>query len=520
MRQFDFVNIRLVSLIINAFFFTFLLQAQDYIIDFDTDVPNINIIDGQNAIVTGNVLDNSALTDAGFDYTITIQVSGGPSTTPNLLPATFTTAASQFNTGTPQLALNGAITSLDLDFMGHDPPIGGSTTPAQAVFYRDTTSLMEVTITLSNGYTFENVTYELTDIDYTFNHPFLGAGEPNFYNYTFSFIDRVKILSGLGGNVYTPNNAAEIFMQGNDLIAQFTDANNNGVPDVSDAGLVGNLDTDGNITIYNPGNIGNTIHFMYDDYGSGIEGDADGVHDFDAVDQRIGLGTGITFSAREVANTIDLSLSKEVDKAIAGVGEDVVFTLVVTNDGEIPATNVAVNELLPSTVIYTAGGYTATAGTFDGSIWSIPSVAAGDSATIDITVTIGAEGVHYNQAEIMAMDGVDIDSTPNNADSNEDDLATACVSTPVEVCEDGTITVLLTAPSGYNNYQWYKDGGLIGGATNDSYTAIEVGEYTYTVEDATVNSCEGTLCCPVIIVSIQCCPNTQCIPITISKVNE
>lgn len=259
---------------------------------------------------------------------------------------------------------------------------------------------------------------------------------------------------------------------------------------------------------------------MYDDYGSGIEGDTDGVHDFDAVDQRIGLGTGITFDAREVASTIDLSLSKEVDKTTAGVGEDVVFTLVVTNDGAIPATNVDVNELLPSTVIYTAGNYAATTGTFDGTIWSIPSIAAGGSASIDITVTIGAEGVHYNQAEIMAMDGVDTDSTPNNGNANEDDIATACVSTPVEVCEDGTTTVLLTAPSGYNNYQWYKDGVLIGGETNDNYTATDVGEYTYTVNDATANSCEGTLCCPVIIVSIQCCPTTQCIPITISKVNE
>lgn len=243
MRHIDYANIRLVSLIINAFFFTFLLQGQDYIIDFDTDVPNINIINGQNAVVTGNVLDNPALTDAGFDYTISIQISGGPSTTPNLLPATFTTGASIFNTGTPQLALNGGITSLDLDFMGHDPPIGGSVTPAQATFYRDTTSLMEVTVTLSNGFTFENVTYELTDIDYTFNHPFLGAGEPNFYNYTFSFIDRVKILSGLGSNVYTPSTPGEIFMQGDELIAQFTDANGNGIPDVSDAGLVGNLES-------------------------------------------------------------------------------------------------------------------------------------------------------------------------------------------------------------------------------------------------------------------------------------
>ena len=69
-------------------------------------------------------------------------------------------------------------------------------------------------------------------------------------------------------------------------------------------------------------------------------------------------------------------------------------------------------------------------------------------------------------------------------------------------------------------YQWYKDGVAIVGAMSDTYTATEVGTYTYTVDGAgPTGDCVGELCCPVVIEEDSCCPLPQCLPITITRLN-
>ena len=119
------------------------------------------------------------------------------------------------------------------------------------------------------------------------------------------------------------------------------------------------------------------------------------------------------------------------------------------------------------------------------------------------------------------MDRIDIDSTPDNNDLNEDDIDNACISIPVECCDNEAINVDLTAPTGYTNYQWYLDGVLIAGETSEMYTATAIGSYIYTIDGVgPTGDCMGELCCPVIIEQVSCCPPVQCIQVGVTKLEE
>ncbi len=216
----------------------------------------------------------------------------------------------------------------------------------------------------------------------------------------------------------------------------------------------------------------------------------------------------------------DLALDKTVDASLAAIGDVVTFTVTVTNEGTGDATGVEVTDVLPAGVAYVGGDYTASMGVFDGTTWIIGDMPVGAVETIDIMVTIVDYGVHYNVAEITAMNEPDSDSTPNNGDPSEDDQDPACVSVPIEVCEGEPIDYSLEAPAGYTMYQWYLDGVAITGATSMTYNATEIGEFTYTVDGSTLGDCNGELCCPVIITIVDCCPPTQCVDISVTKKEE
>lgn len=126
---------------------------------------------------------------------------------------------------------------------------------------------------------------------------------------------------------------------------------------------------------------------------------------------------------------IDLSLIKTVSDASPNVNEPVSFTLTLTNSGGSDATSVVVEDTLPTGLVLT--GDTPSTGTFNSSDlrWSIPSLAAGGSATLVLETRVIAPGNLINVAEVIAADQFDIDSTPGNNLTGEDDQATATVQT-------------------------------------------------------------------------------------------
>jgi len=74
-----------------------------------------------------------------------------------------------------------------------------------------------------------------------------------------------------------------------------------------------------------------------------------------------------------------------------------------------------------------------------------------------------------------------------------------CECTPeiFEYCPGDTIQILAEALPGQGNYQWYKNGEAIAGATDSVYTITAAGTYHYT--SGGDDTCEGELCCPIIV---------------------
>jgi uncharacterized repeat protein (TIGR01451 family) len=117
--------------------------------------------------------------------------------------------------------------------------------------------------------------------------------------------------------------------------------------------------------------------------------------------------------------TVDLELTKDVDKQYAAVGEDVVYTIRVSNKefygSSANATNIFVKDYLPSGL--TALEYSATTGgengiTFDHSTltWNIEWLNAGQFVDLQFKARVNQVGEFKNCAEIWDADQKDVDS--------------------------------------------------------------------------------------------------------------
>ncbi|MDG3581874.1 PKD domain-containing protein [Galbibacter pacificus] len=144
-----------------------------------------------------------------------------------------------------------------------------------------------------------------------------------------------------------------------------------------------------------------------------------------AADQTDPDTTNNSDDAEVTPNTlIDLSLNKLVSKLLPDVGEEITFSLALTNDGPNEATNVEVTDLLPDgyTFVSSSGDGTYTDGT---GIWSLPSLGAGETVFLQLNVTVNTAGTYLNTAEVTAADQQDVDSQP--ADGTGDDFAQMAV---------------------------------------------------------------------------------------------
>jgi LPXTG-site transpeptidase (sortase) family protein len=134
------------------------------------------------------------------------------------------------------------------------------------------------------------------------------------------------------------------------------------------------------------------------------------------------------------AKQIDLELTKTVNNATPAIGDNVIFTLTVTNNGSDDASGVVVQDLLPSGYTYVTDSEVGNLDSYNSStgIWTVENVASTGSVSLDIEATVNATGNYKNVAEVTAANETDIDSTPNNdnGDQSEDDEAAASVTVP------------------------------------------------------------------------------------------
>ncbi|HNT74255.1 MAG TPA: hypothetical protein PKH77_04450, partial [Anaerolineae bacterium] len=112
----------------------------------------------------------------------------------------------------------------------------------------------------------------------------------------------------------------------------------------------------------------------------------------------------------------DLAVVKSVNDTTPAVGDMITFTVIVTNYGPSAATDVVVNDLLPSGYTYQA--HTASAGTYTpgSGVWSVGNLAANASATLRIRVQVNPTGAYANTATV---DGNEDDPTSGNNSDTE-----------------------------------------------------------------------------------------------------
>ena len=198
----------------------------------------------------------------------------------------------------------------------------------------------------------------------------------------------------------------------------------------------------------------------------------------------------------------DLSIQKSVNKTQAIVGDVLTYTIKVKNKGVANNTNIIVSDTLTSSISYVSSS--ATQGSYNSAtkLWTIPTLLAGDSATLTINATVIAQGVSQNYASIVSSTVKDSTLTNNEA--------SACTTVPMNMCSDEQLNVSI--PANYTNVQWYKDGVAFG--TGNAIVISASGNYTYTATNAT---CPVSGCCPIIVIVNDCCKPNVCVPYTVVK---
>ncbi|MDA7502319.1 DUF11 domain-containing protein, partial [Chitinophagales bacterium] len=148
------------------------------------------------------------------------------------------------------------------------------------------------------------------------------------------------------------------------------------------------------------------------------EDDIDSSPDNDDDDQSEDDEDAVTIGGIEA----DLELSKTSDATgPVNVGDQVVWTITVENNGPAVATNVEVTESLPDCLDFVSAN--PTNGTFNSTtgIWEIATLSIGEQEDLVIITTLNSIGSCVNSAEVTGSDQPDPDSDPDNDDPTEDD---------------------------------------------------------------------------------------------------
>ncbi|WP_334056460.1 isopeptide-forming domain-containing fimbrial protein [Polaribacter sp. P097] len=156
-----------------------------------------------------------------------------------------------------------------------------------------------------------------------------------------------------------------------------------------------------------------------------------------------------------IDNEADLSIALTVDNNAPNVGDNVVFTITLTNAGPSNATNVDATALLPSGYTYASaivskGTYNPVTGN-----WFVGPVTNANPEIIAITASVNASGTYSFPAEIAFADQTDPDSTPGNGNTTEDDYASITV-TPVAQANLVTVLTVNNATPNENDEITYQ----------------------------------------------------------------
>jgi uncharacterized repeat protein (TIGR01451 family) len=178
-----------------------------------------------------------------------------------------------------------------------------------------------------------------------------------------------------------------------------------------------------------------------------------------------------------------LALDLRVDKSLAKPGDVITYTVVLTNAGNGPASNIVVRDSISVGLTYVAGSATTPAGTTfvpgsPVSTWAVAALGAGQSLTLTFQVTVGGSGIFYNTVTLA------------------NDVVRVCTTVPIKLCPGDEYVISVAA--GRDGYRWYKDGVLITGQTSNSLTVNAPGSYSLGIDNVG-SGCPDFSCCPFIV---------------------
>ncbi|HSS76067.1 MAG TPA: S8 family serine peptidase [Thermoanaerobaculia bacterium] len=181
-------------------------------------------------------------------------------------------------------------------------------------------------------------------------------------------------------------------------------------------------------------------------------------------------GTRAEVVLLDTAQRADLAITKSASPVNPSVGQNVPYTITVTNNGPNNATGVEVNDFPPSGTTYVsddgAGAYNSGSG-----IWTVGALANGASAILHIVVSFDFSDPACNLAQITGGTPLDPNPANNQAETCQQAPRTADLTTTVTrtsaatVNPGGTVnwTVTVTNNGGDPAYAL---------ATNESFTPV------------------------------------------------
>ncbi|MBC8756989.1 gliding motility-associated C-terminal domain-containing protein [Kordia sp. YSTF-M3] len=144
---------------------------------------------------------------------------------------------------------------------------------------------------------------------------------------------------------------------------------------------------------------------------------ADIVYEIEVINENNCPGIAREMITITAVSCIDLGIEKEVDIDTPSIGESVQFTITITNNSALDASNIVIEEMLPNGYNYVS--HTTSSGLYDSNtqLWTIATLTAGSSATLTINVTVVDGDDYTNVVQIVSQDDVDLDLTNNSAEA-------------------------------------------------------------------------------------------------------
>jgi len=218
----------------------------------------------------------------------------------------------------------------------------------------------------------------------------------------------------------------------------------------------------------------------------------------------------------------DLTIVKSAPPS-ATVGFGLTYSITVTNNGPISATNVVVSDTLPAGTTFTSA--TTSQGSCSGTstvTCSLGTIANGANATISITVNTTTSGTITNTATVSASEHDPVPSDNSSSASTAVSALTCNAPTitasgSTTFCQGGSVQLNANASPTPTAYQWYLNNVAINSATSSSYVAAVGGNYSVRVVypstcSATSNQTAVTVNPPpsaVISAPSTACPNAN-----------